>query len=87
MLRRYRSNPSHVISPIEIELQPDMTYSEEPIKILAWEVKELRNKHISLVKFHGVEEATWELEGTMKMQYPKFVYKLLQCHIKIWQNS
>ncbi|KAG8481265.1 hypothetical protein CXB51_026038 [Gossypium anomalum] len=39
MLRRYRSDPSHVISPTEVEIQPDMTYSEEPVKILARETK------------------------------------------------
>ncbi|KAA3472669.1 DNA/RNA polymerases superfamily protein [Gossypium australe] len=70
MLRRYRSDPSHTISPTEIEIQPDMTYNEEPIRILAREVKELRNKSIALVKFlwqrHGVEEATWEPEEAMR---------------------
>ncbi|KAA3456998.1 DNA/RNA polymerases superfamily protein [Gossypium australe] len=74
MLRRYRSDPSHVISPSEVEIQPDMTYEEEPIRILAREVKELRNKKISLVKVlwqrHGIEEATWESENTMKERYP-----------------
>ncbi|KAA3466136.1 DNA/RNA polymerase superfamily protein [Gossypium australe] len=39
MLRQYRSDPSHVISPSEIEIQPDMTYHEEPTNILAREVK------------------------------------------------
>ncbi|KAA3461204.1 DNA/RNA polymerases superfamily protein [Gossypium australe] len=29
MLRRYRSDPSHVIVPTEVEIQPDMTYGEE----------------------------------------------------------
>ncbi|KAA3473524.1 receptor-like protein kinase [Gossypium australe] len=70
MLRRYRFDTSHVISPYEIEIQPDMTYNEEPIKILAREVKQLRNKNIALVKIlwqrYGVEEATWELEETMR---------------------
>ena len=51
-----------------------MTYEEEPIRILAREVKELRNKKISLVKVlwhrHGIEEATWEPEESMKQQYP-----------------
>ncbi|KAG8498138.1 hypothetical protein CXB51_007053 [Gossypium anomalum] len=74
MLRRYRSDPSHVISPTEVEIQPDMTYSEEPVKILARETKELRNKKINLVKVlwqkHGIEEATWEPEETMRKQYP-----------------
>ncbi|KAA3462039.1 receptor-like protein kinase [Gossypium australe] len=44
MLRRYRSDPSHVISPKKVYIQFDMTYSEEPIRILARETKELRNK-------------------------------------------
>ncbi|KAA3484000.1 receptor-like protein kinase [Gossypium australe] len=51
-----------------------MTYEEEPIKILALEVKQLRNKSIALVKVlwqkHGVEKATWELEEAMREQYP-----------------
>ncbi|KAA3480893.1 Transposon Ty3-G Gag-Pol polyprotein [Gossypium australe] len=50
MLYRYRFDPSHVISLLEIEIQPDITYNEEPIRILAREVKELRNKRIALVK-------------------------------------
>ncbi|KAA3466612.1 DNA/RNA polymerases superfamily protein [Gossypium australe] len=50
MLHRYRSDPSHVISPSEIEIQPDMTYNEEQIRILGLEIKELRNEHIALVK-------------------------------------
>ena len=50
MLRRYRPDPSHVVSSEIIELRPDLTYKEEPIEILAREVKELRNKRIPLVK-------------------------------------
>ncbi|KAA3469324.1 DNA/RNA polymerase superfamily protein [Gossypium australe] len=44
MLRRYRSDPSHVITPTEVEIQSDLSYSEEPIRILAREIKKLRNK-------------------------------------------
>ena len=50
MLRRYRSDPSHVVSSETIELRSDLTYEEEPVEILAREVKELRNKKILLVK-------------------------------------
>ncbi len=50
MLRRYISDSSHVISMEEIEIQPDLTYEEEPVRILAQEVKELSNKQIILVK-------------------------------------
>ncbi|KAA3470790.1 DNA/RNA polymerases superfamily protein [Gossypium australe] len=73
MLRRYQSDPSHVISLAEIEIQPDLTYEEEPIRILARKVKELRNKKISLVKVmwhkHGVEEVTWKTEESIKERY------------------
>ena len=44
MLRRYRSDLSHVVSSETIELRPNLTYEEDPVEILAQEVKELRNK-------------------------------------------
>ncbi|XP_052486385.1 uncharacterized protein LOC128041097 [Gossypium raimondii] len=72
--KRYRSDPSHILLTEEIEIRSDLTYEEEPVQILAREVKELRNKRVPLVKVlwrsHSVEEATWELEETMREQYP-----------------
>ncbi|KAK8509039.1 hypothetical protein V6N12_054067 [Hibiscus sabdariffa] len=69
MLRRYRSDPSHVLEPDAVELNPDLSY-EEPIMILDREVKRLQNKTVSLVKVlrrnHKEEEATWEPEETMR---------------------
>ena len=53
ILRRYRSNPSHVVSSEVIELILDLTYEEELVEILAREVKELQNKRIPLVKVRG----------------------------------
>ena len=75
MLRRYRSDPSHVVSSETIELRPDLTYEEELVEILAREVKELRNKQIPLVKVlcinHKTKEAMWESEEVMQHQYPQ----------------
>ena len=75
MLRRYRSDPSHVVSLEVIELRLDLTYEEEPVEILAREVKELWNKRIPLVKIlwrnHKIEEATCESKETMSQQYPQ----------------
>ncbi|XP_016752820.1 uncharacterized protein [Gossypium hirsutum] len=66
MVRRYIYDLSHVVPHSEIELQPNLMYSKEPVRILAREVKELRNKRIPLVKVllhrHGSEEATREIE-------------------------
>jgi len=75
MLRRYRSDPSHVILAEEIIVQPNLTYKEESIRILAREIKELKNKRIPLVKVlwrhHNTEEATWESKETMRQQFPQ----------------
>ena len=75
MLRRYRSNSSHVVSSETIELRPDLTYEEDPVEILAREVRELRNKRIPLVKVlwrnHKTEEVTGEREEAMQQQYPQ----------------
>ena len=53
----------------------DLMYKEEPVMILAREVKELRNKRIPLVKVlwrnHKTEEATLESEEVMRQQYPQ----------------
>ena len=54
-------------------MRPDLTYEEEPVEIMAREVKDLQNKKIPLVKVlwrnHKTEEATWESEETMRQQY------------------
>ena len=64
-----------MVSSEVIELRPNLTYEEEPVEILAREVKELQNKQIPLVKVlwrnHKTEEAMWESEETMRSQYPQ----------------
>ena len=64
MLKKYISDPSHVIQHETIQVHEDLSYEEKPVKILAREEKILRNKTIPLVKVlwrnYKVEEATWE---------------------------
>ena len=50
MLRRYRSNESHILPVQEVQVHADFSYDEEPKAILAREVKQLRNKQVQLVK-------------------------------------
>ncbi|CAN6700827.1 unnamed protein product [Malus baccata var. baccata] len=70
MLQHYISDPSHVISPQPLEINPDLTYDEEPVTILDWKDKVLRNK----TRNHSVEEATWETEDRMREMYPRLFY-------------
>ncbi|KAM0986324.1 hypothetical protein ACFX2C_013509 [Malus domestica] len=79
MLRHYVSDPSHVIPPKPLKINPDLTYDEEPVTILDWKDKVLRNKTVSLVKVlwrnHSVEEATWETKDRMREMYPRLFYE------------
>ena len=50
MLRRYRSDESHILPVQDVQVQEDLSYDEEPKTILAQEVKQLRNKQVPLVK-------------------------------------
>ncbi|KAL0347940.1 UNVERIFIED_CONTAM: hypothetical protein Sangu_1021800 [Sesamum angustifolium] len=74
MLRRYRSDPSHILREPEIEISEELTYVEEPIEILDRSIKNLRNKEIPMVKvrwsYHSPREATWEVKENMREQYP-----------------
>ena len=67
MLQRYCFDTSHILSVQYIQVQEDFTFDEEPKAIL-------RNKQVTLVKVlwqhHGMEEATWEPESTLRAQYP-----------------
>ncbi|XP_062112747.1 uncharacterized protein LOC133823910 [Humulus lupulus] len=65
MLRKYTLDPSHIIEYEAIPLQENVTYEEQPIIILARELKVLRNREIPVVKVlwqNKEDEATWELE-------------------------
>ena len=69
MLRRYRYDTSHILP-----VQEDFTFDEEPKAILDREIRQLQNKQVPLVKVlwqhHGMEEAKWEPESIIRVQYP-----------------
>jgi hypothetical protein len=80
-LRKCMKTPEETISYDEIELQADLTYVEEPSRILAENWKQLRNRAIKYCKVqwkhHPEREATWEKEEDLRTAYPDFFRYIL----------
>ncbi|XP_057479143.1 uncharacterized protein LOC130766484 [Actinidia eriantha] len=60
VLRKYIADPSHVLDKPPIELEGNLQYKEQPVRIMDSRVKQLRNKAIPLVK------VWWENQTTME---------------------
>ena len=50
MLRKYVSDPSHVLEAPPIELNEDLSFEMQPVDIVDQEINELSNKVILMVK-------------------------------------
>ena len=76
MLKKYHQSGAHVIPWDSVLLDQNLTFEEEPITILDWQIRKLRSKEIASVKVQWkhppVEEATWETESDMRSKYPYF---------------
>ncbi|KAJ9189065.1 hypothetical protein P3X46_000398 [Hevea brasiliensis] len=74
MLRKYIPDPSHVLQPDVIELKENLTFEEQPVAIVDYQVRQLRSKQIPMIKVlwrsQSVEECTWESERDMRSKYP-----------------
>ena len=83
MLRKYVADPSHVLDYVPLEVQPDLTYVEKPVKILDHKTQVLRTKTVHLVKVlwrnATSEESTWESAEIMKKKYPELFSKYFAC--------
>ena len=66
MLRRYRTDESHILPVHDVQVQADLSYDEESKAILAREVKQLQNKQVPLVKVLGNTIARKKLFGSQK---------------------
>ena len=73
-LRKYISDPSHVLKYSPLQIQENLSYVLEPVQILDRKEKQLRNKMIPLIKVlwrsQKIEETTWEPEEEMRMSHP-----------------
>jgi hypothetical protein len=74
-LRKFLPDPFQPVELENIDLQPDLTYQPDPVRIVDRDVKTLRSKKILIVKIEWAQspdgEFTWELESDMKRNYPQ----------------
>ena len=72
-LRKYVHDPSHIIQMDDMQVRDNLTVEEAPVRIADREVKQLRDKKITLVKVIWGEPVgdsmTWELKSRMKESY------------------
>jgi hypothetical protein len=69
--------PTEAVKIEGLPLQPDLSYEEQPVKILEEKKRVTRN---NVVKFYKVQwqhysedEATWELESYILKHYPQLL--------------
>ena len=73
MLRKYISNPSHILKTPPIELEEDLSFEVQSVAIVDQEMKQLRSKVIPMVKVlwknDTIKKMTWETEASMRSHY------------------
>ncbi|WVZ52577.1 LOW QUALITY PROTEIN: hypothetical protein U9M48_003625 [Paspalum notatum var. saurae] len=66
--------PEEAVDTSQIQIEPDLTYEERPIKILDQKQRATRRKAINFYKVqwsnHSEEETTWEQEEYLQTKYP-----------------
>ena len=74
MLRKYTPDPTHIVDWGELIVNADGAFEEGPVLIMNSREQVLHGKTVRLVKVlwqqRGVEEETWEREGTVRANYP-----------------
>ena len=79
-LRKCLRVPEKVIDIEKLQLEPDLVYPEQPIKIIDFKTRVTRNQTSNFYKVqwsnHSEREATWETEELLRSKYPE----LLQTH-------
>ncbi|CAN4090464.1 unnamed protein product [Withania somnifera] len=75
MLRWYMPDESHVIQEDSVQIDENLSFAEEPVLILARDVRKPRSGEIPMVKVRwknrSIEESTREIESEVWKQYPQ----------------
>jgi hypothetical protein len=69
--------PTEIVETRAIEIEPNLSYTEQPIQILDTKERVTRRKKIKMYKIlwdhHTEEEATWEIESYLQRNFPNFL--------------
>jgi hypothetical protein len=78
-LRKCVRLPTEVLPEPELEIEPDLSYQEHPVKVLDQKERSTRARSIRMYKVqwshHSVEEATREMEDFLHSRFPDFLSK------------
>ena len=76
-LRKCLRVPEKVIDVEKLQLEPDLVYSEQPIKIVDFKTRVTRNQTSNFYKVqwsnHSEREATWETEDFIRDKCPELL--------------
>jgi hypothetical protein len=68
--------PNRTIIVVDVVLEPDLTYSEHPIRILDQKDRITRKRTLKFYKVqwnqHTEDEATWETQDFLEKNFPRF---------------
>src|SRR5688500_4573909 len=76
-LRKCVRLPTEVLPEPDIEIEPDLSYQEYPVKVLDQKERSTRARSVRMYKVqwshHSAEEATWETEDFLRSRFPDFL--------------
>jgi hypothetical protein len=78
-LRKCVRFPTEVLPEPELEIEPDLSYQEHPVRILDQKGRSTQARSIRMYKVqwshHSVEKATWETEEFLCSRFLDFLPK------------
>jgi hypothetical protein len=82
-LRKCLKVPTEIIDSQAIEIEPDLTYTEHPLRVLDTKERSTRRETVRMYKIqwnhHTEEQATWETESYLQHNFPNFFQANLRC--------
>jgi hypothetical protein len=69
--------PNRTIDVVDVALEPNLTYSEHPIRVLDQKDRITRKRTLKFYKVqwnqHTEDEATWETQDFLEKNFPRFL--------------